>query len=256
MPNETTPDLTPASLSRRETIGLVAGAAALASAASAPAAAQSPAPAAASGPFTLPPLPYAQNALLPVLDAETLMLHHDKHHATYVKGLNDALAAKPELAGLSLDAIMARVSSLPPAFRNNAGQHYAHSLYWEVMAPPGKGGAPSEKLLAALKRDLGGLDAMKTAFEKAGATRFGSGWAWLIANADGTLAVTSTANANTPLMDDAEVKGRPLLVNDVWEHAYYLTYRNRRAEYLTKWWDVVNWNRVNKLYDEATAAKR
>jgi Fe-Mn family superoxide dismutase len=210
---------------------------------------------AAASPFTLPPLGYALDALAPTIDAETMMLHHDKHHAGYLKALNEAVASTPSTAGDTLEALMQKAAALPPAFRKNAGQHYAHSFFWKAMAPAGQRGAPSDALIAAVTRDFGGLDAMKTAFEKAGATQFGSGWAWLILGADGKLAVTSTGNADTPLMGDAAVKGQPLLVNDVWEHAYYLTYRNRRAEYLSKWWDVVSWNRLNALHGEAVARK-
>jgi Fe-Mn family superoxide dismutase len=232
-------------MTRRDTLALAAAAALPGGAAAQPAAPSG------TGSFTLPPLPWPEGALAPVIDAETIGLHHGKHHAGYVKSLNEAVAARPELAGLSVEAIMGRVSGLPAAVRNPAGQHYAHSLYWEVMAPPGQGGAPSPALAAALDRELGGLAGMKAAFEKAGAGQFGSGWAWLLLGLDGKLAVTATGNANTPLMDDAPVRGYPLLVNDVWEHAYYLTYRNRRAEYLGRWWEVVNWNRVNGLYDAA-----
>ena len=234
-------------MDRRQTFGVVAAGVA---AAVLPYAAKAQIPA-----FTLPPLVYPHDALLPVIDAETMMLHHEKHHAAYVKVLNEAVAARPDTQGLSVEAIMGRISTLPEAFRQGAGQHYAHSLLWSSMAAAGQRSAPSPELLAAMDRDLGGFDRMKADFAKAGAKQFGSGWAWLILTPGGKLAITSTGNADTPLMDDAKVKGAPLLVNDVWEHAYYLTHRNRRAAYLAQWWSVVNWGLTNERYEEAVAKR-
>ena len=234
---------------------LLAFAAPAAIAQTTPATAPTAAPA-AQGPFVLDALPYATNALAPVIDQETMELHWGKHHRAYVDNLNKAVTADPALAGLSLEAILARVSTLPKAIRDNGGGHWNHRFFWALMAPEGKRGAPSPALLAAIERDLGGLDKFKAAFQQAGTSQFGSGWAWLIVTPEGKLAVTSTPNQDNPLMDLAPVKGKPILANDVWEHAYYLSYRNRRAEYLGKWWDVVNWGHVNELYSEAVATRR
>jgi len=213
-----------------------------------------PARAPAADAFALDPLPYPVDALAPVIDSETMTLHHGRHHRAYVEALNRAVAADPALAKLGLEAMLARVSTLPKAVRDNGGGHWNHRFFWSIMAPPGTGGAPSPALLAAIDRDLGGLDKFKAAFRQAGLSQFGSGWAWLIVRPDGRLAVTATANQDNPLMDvvPAAECGRPILGNDVWEHAYYLSYRNRRADYLDRWWDVVNWNLVNALFDEAT----
>ncbi len=206
--------------------------------------------------FTLDPLPYATDALAPVIDKETMELHHGRHHRAYVDNLNKAVSADPALKGLSLEQLMARVSTLPKAIRDNGGGHWNHRFFWGLMAPEGQRGQPSARLVAAIERQWGSMDAFKAAFQQAGTSQFGSGWAWLILKADGTLAVVSTPNQDNPLMDLAPMKGRPILANDVWEHAYYLNYRNRRGEYLGKWWDVVNWGRVNEIYDEAIALKR
>lgn len=214
---------------------------------------QAPATAqAVAGAFTLDPLPYATDALAPVIDRETMELHHGKHHRAYVDNLNKAVAADPALKGLGLEQLLARVSSLPKAVRDNGGGHWNHRFFWTLMAPEGQRGTPSKELEAAIARDLGGMDKFKAAFQQAGTSQFGSGWAWLVLTPEGKLVVTSTANQDNPLMDVAAVKGVPILANDVWEHAYYLTYRNRRAEYLSNWWTVVNWNRVNALYADAT----
>jgi Fe-Mn family superoxide dismutase len=220
--------------------------------------AQAPASApneAVKGAFTLAPLPYATDALTPVIDRETMELHHGKHHRAYVDNLNRAVAADPKLKGLTLEQLMGRVSGLPKAVRDNGGGHWNHSFFWTLMAPEGQRGAPSKALEAAIQRDFGGMDRFKTAFQQAGTSQFGSGWAWLVLTPDGKLAVTSTANQDNPLMDVAAVKGTPLLANDVWEHAYYLTYRNRRGEYLSNWWTVVNWNRVNALHADAVKGR-
>lgn len=200
--------------------------------------------------FTLAPLPYAHDALAPVIDAETMRIHHGRHHQAYVNALNGAVASTPALQGKSLEAILSEVSRHPAVVRNNAGGHYNHTLFWTLMAAPGQGGAPSPKLLAQIDKDFGSLDAFKKAFETAGLQRFGSGWAWLIWS-EGKLRVVSTPNQDNPLMDDAPVKGAPILANDVWEHAYYLKHQNNRGAYLSGWWEVVNWNKANALFDTA-----
>ena len=202
--------------------------------------------------FTLPPLPYAHDALEPAIDKETMTFHHGKHHQAYVDNLNKAVDADAALQGKSLEEMFAVMSTLPKAVRNNGGGHWNHALFWELLAPQGQTGAPSAELAAAIDRDLGGMDAFKTAFNAAGAGQFGSGWAWLIVQ-NGKLKVTSTPNQDNPLMDVAEEKGAVVLGADVWEHAYYLKYQNRRADYLAAFWSVVNWNKVNALYAAATA---
>ncbi|WP_456238902.1 superoxide dismutase [Sandaracinobacteroides hominis] len=219
-------------------------------------AAAAPAATPVAGPFKLAPLPYAFDALAPVIDKETMEIHWGKHHQAYVDNLNKAVSADPALQGKSLEALLAQVSTAPKAVRDNAGGHWNHSFFWTLMAPEGQRGAPSARLTRAIEAQWGSVDKFKAAFQQAGTSQFGSGWAWLVVTPDGKLAVTSTPNQDNPLMDLAPVKGRPVLANDVWEHAYYLSYRNRRGEYLAKWWDVVNWGRVNELYDEAVALKR
>lgn len=201
--------------------------------------------------FTLPPLPYAHDALEPAIDRETMKFHHGKHHQAYVDNLNKAVDADPALRGQSMDEMFAAMSTLPKAVRNNAGGHWNHSLFWKLMAPSGQTGRPSPELAAAIDRDLGGMDRFKEAFNAAGAGQFGSGWAWLIVQ-DGKLKVTSTPNQDNPLMDVAEEKGAVVLAADVWEHAYYLKYQNRRADYLKAFWTVVNWNKANELFAAAT----
>jgi Fe-Mn family superoxide dismutase len=208
--------------------------------------------AAETAPFTLAPLPYAPDALEPVIDRQTMEIHHDRHHAAYVKNLNDAVAANPDLQGKDLEALLAGASKHPAAVRNNGGGHYNHTLFWTLMAPMGQGGEPSAALKAQIDRDFGSWDAFIKAFEEAGLKRFGSGWVWLIWG-DSRLQIISTPNQDNPLMDLAEVKGAPILANDVWEHAYYLKHQNKRGDYLKGWWQVVNWNRVNALF--AAAAK-
>ncbi len=202
----------------------------------------------APAPFSLPPLPYAAAALEPVIDAQTMTIHHDRHHQAYVDALNKAVAADPALKGQSLDALVAKAGTLPVAVRNNAGGHWNHSFFWKTMAPPAQAGQPSPALAAAIDRQFGSLAAFKAAFKEAGTKQFGSGWVWLVVKADGTLAITSTPNQDNPLMDVAEVKGTPILGNDVWEHAYYLKYQNRRADYLDGWWQVVDWKTVSDRY--------
>lgn len=203
-----------------------------------------PAPAA----FTLAPLPYAADALEPVIDAETMRIHYGKHHQAYVDNLNKAVAADPSLAGVPVEQLVARAGTLPAAVRNNAGGHWNHTFFWETMAPAGSGGAISPELSAAIDAQFGGMDK----FKAAGTARFGSGWVWLIVGADGKLAITSNPNQDNPLMDIAEVKGTPLLGNDVWEHAYYLKWQNRRGDYLDGWWQVVDWGKVSARYAATT----
>jgi Fe-Mn family superoxide dismutase len=202
--------------------------------------------------FTLGPLPYAADALAPVIDEQTMQIHHGKHHQAYVNNLNGQLETFPELAELTLEAIMSRMSRYNEAVRNNGGGHYNHQLFWQLLAPPGQGGEPSEQLAEAIKRDFGSLPALKNAFNQAAATRFGSGWAWLILDDNNKLVVTSTPNQDNPLMDIVEVQGTPILALDVWEHAYYLQYQNKRGDYASAWWQIVNWQKVNALFSTAT----
>ena len=201
--------------------------------------------------FTLPPLPYDYDALNPYIDTETMMIHHDKHHAGYVKNLNDAIADYPELQDMSVEELLQSLDMLPEeirtAVRNNGGGHANHSLFWASMSPDG-GGEPSGALADAIATSFGDFDSFKEAFNTAGSKQFGSGWAWLVLNSDGDLEVTSTANQDSPLLDG----NVPILGNDVWEHAYYLNYQNRRSDYLEAWWNVVNWDAVNQTYEEAT----
>lgn len=206
--------------------------------------------------YTVPPLPYPFDALEPYIDALTMEIHHDKHHAAYVANLNAALKDHASLQGKPIEELIANLSAVPEsirtAVRNNGGGHANHSLFWTVMKPGG-GGKPSGALASAIDGELGGFDAFKDAFSKAGLTRFGSGWAWLVVR-DGKLAVCSTANQDNPLMDiiEAGQKGIPILGLDVWEHAYYLKYQNRRADYIAAWWNTVNWDEVARRYAEAT----
>ena len=202
--------------------------------------------------FVLPPLPYAAEALEPAIDATTMTIHHDRHHGAYVANLNAQIQGNPALKTLNLEALQGQISRFPLAVRNNGGGHWNHSQFWAVMAPAGQGGAPSEALLAAITSGFGSLEAMQEQFNQAAAARFGSGWAWLIRSTDGQLAISSTANQDNPLMDLPEIeRGTPLLGLDVWEHAYYLKYQNRRPEYIKAWWSLVNWNEVNRRYEAA-----
>ena len=201
---------------------------------------------------TLPELTYAFDALEPHVDAKTMEIHHDKHHAAYVNNLNAALEKQPELADLPLETLLADLSAVPEAIRaavrNNGGGHFNHSLFWQWLAPDG-GGAPEGALADAIEAELGGLDAFKDAFAKAAATRFGSGWTWLVVKADGKLAVGSTPNQDNPLMQGvSDLVGTPVLGLDVWEHAYYLHYQNRRPDYIAAWWNAVNWAKADELY--------
>lgn len=203
--------------------------------------------------FTLDPLPYPSDALQPVIDRETMEIHHGRHHKAYVDNLNAQARQIPGLRAMELTALQSEISRYPLAVRNNGGGHWNHRLFWQLMAPPGKGGSPSPELLARIEADFGSLEAMQAAFNQAGVGRFGSGWAWLILRPDGSLAVTSTPNQDNPLMDVVaeDARGWPLIANDVWEHAYYLSYQNRRADYLAAWWQIVNWNEVNRRFEEA-----
>jgi len=198
--------------------------------------------------YQVPPLPYDYDALEPHIDAQTMTLHHDKHHQAYVDKANDALAGGP-LDGKPIEEVIANLGQVPEdkrgAVRNNGGGHLNHSLFWESMSPNG-GGAPDGDLVGAIDAAFGSFDAFKEQFEAAGVARFGSGWAWLVVDG-GALKITSTANQDSPLTDGQT----PLLGNDVWEHAYYLKYQNRRPEYLKAWWNVVDWNKVAERYAAA-----
>ena len=203
----------------------------------------------------LPPLPYPYDALAPTIDAETMKIHHDLHHNAYVTNANNALKDQPDLAGKSAEALIRDLSAVPEsirtAVRNNAGGHVNHTMFWELMGPGG-GGAPTGELAEAINSVFGDFDAFKTAFNTGGATRFGSGWVWLVMSKAGRLEVMSTANQDNPISDGHEV----IMGNDVWEHAYYLTYRNRRPEYLAAWWNVVNWTAVTARFNAAKSAKK
>jgi Fe-Mn family superoxide dismutase len=196
--------------------------------------------------FELAPLPYANNALEPHFDALTMEIHHDRHHNAYVTNLNAAVNDTP-LAGKSLEELFATISTLSPAVRNNGGGHYNHDLFWNILSPNG-GGAPIGTLAKAIDAKFGSFDAFKEEFKKAGITRFGSGWAWLVAQKDGSIAVSSTPNQDNPLMDVADVKGFPVIGLDVWEHAYYLKFQNKRPDYIDAFWSVVDWNKAEARY--------
>jgi len=199
--------------------------------------------------FELPALPYATDALEPHIDKQTMEIHHGKHHQAYVTNLNKALEGKPE-AGQSIDEIIKNISKFPPAVRNNGGGHFNHSLFWEVIGP-NKGGEPKGELADAINAAFGSFADFKTKFAEAGATRFGSGWAWLSVGSDKKLVVSSTPNQDNPLMDVADVKGTPVLGMDVWEHAYYLKYQNKRPDYIAAFWNVVNWDAVADRFAQA-----
>ncbi len=198
--------------------------------------------------FKLPDLPYAHDALEPYIDKMTMEIHHGKHHGAYVTNLNKAIEGT-DLDKKSIEDILATASKSPAAVRNNGGGHYNHSLFWNWMKPKG-GGKPSGELATAIDRDLGSFDKFKEQFSNAGMTRFGSGWAWLVKQ-HGKLVICSTPNQDNPLMDLAEVKGVPILGLDVWEHAYYLKYQNRRADYIAAFWNVVNWDAAAKRFATA-----
>jgi superoxide dismutase, Fe-Mn family len=200
--------------------------------------------------YTLPPLPYDYAALEPHIDAKTMEIHYTKHHQTYITNLNNALKDHPQLQGKTIEDLISHLDAVPEAIRgavrNNGGGHANHSLFWQLMKPGG-GGEPTGALAQAITAELGGLPAFKESFGKAGLTRFGSGWAWLIAGKDGKLAVTSSPNQDSPIMDGLT----PLLGLDVWEHAYYLKYQNRRADYITAWWNTLNWEEIGRRYSAA-----
>lgn len=206
--------------------------------------------------FQLPPLPYPNDALEPTIDAKTMEIHHDKHHGAYVTNLNKALEGKADLEKMTIEQLCASLDKVPQdirmAVRNNGGGHYNHSLFWTLMAPKGKGGGePSGAVGEAIKKAFGCFADFKTKFADAGTKRFGSGWAWLGVKGDGSLVITSTPNQDNPLMKEAEVQCTPFLGLDVWEHAYYLKYQNKRPDYITAWWDVVNWKAVEERYAKA-----
>jgi Fe-Mn family superoxide dismutase len=199
--------------------------------------------------FELPPLPYEYNALEPHIDAQTMQIHHDLHHGAYVNNLNNAVKDSP-VANWSLEDLITRINEVPEnirtAVRNNGGGHINHSMFWQIMGPNG-GGAPSGELASAIDQTFGSFEKFKTAFNDAGAKRFGSGWAWLVLDKGGKLQVISTANQDSPLMEGLY----PVMGNDVWEHAYYLKYQNKRPAYLAAWWNVVNWDVVASRYQKA-----
>ena len=200
--------------------------------------------------YELPPLPYDYNALEPYIDTQTMQLHHDKHHQTYVTNVNNALQGHDQLASMSVDDLLRNISQVPEnirtAVQNNAGGHSNHSMFWTIMKPNG-GGQPTGDLASAIQQAFGSFDAFKTAFNDAGAKRFGSGWVWVVLDTSGKLQVISTANQDSPLMNGMY----PVMGNDVWEHAYYLKYQNRRPEYLNAWWNVVNWDEIARRYTRA-----
>ena len=203
--------------------------------------------------YQLPPLPYDYTALEPHIDEQTMHLHHDKHHQAYVDNLNKAVQGQAQFENLSVEDLLRRINEVPAEIRtvvqNNGGGHANHSMYWQIMTPNG-GGAPTGELADAINAAFGSFDNFKTAFNDAGVKRFGSGWAWLVLGQDGKLAVTSTANQDSPLMSGQF----PVMGNDVWEHAYYLKYQNRRADYLNAWWNVVNWDEIARRYSQAKGA--
>ena len=196
--------------------------------------------------FELAPLPYANNALEPNFDALTMEIHHDRHHNAYVTNLNAAVTGTP-LEGKTLLELFSTISTLAPAVRNNGGGHYNHDLFWNILSPTG-GGAPVGTLGKAIDAKFGSFDAFKEEFKKASITRFGSGWAWLVAQKDGSVAVSSTPNQDNPLMDVADLKGFPVIGLDVWEHAYYLKFQNKRPDYVDAFWNVVDWNKAEARY--------
>lgn len=209
---------------------------------------------ATQGPFKLPPLPYAANSLEPHIDARTMELHHDRHHASYVNNLNEAIRDQGELARQPLEEILANLNNVPESIRtkvrNNGGGHANHSMYWQVMGPGG-GGEPQGELRQAIDRDLGGMERLQQSFNNAAAGVFGSGWAFVTVGKDGQLALTTRPNQDTPLMDGERV----LFGNDVWEHAYYLKYQYRRPEYLKAWWNTVNWKELSDRYSRAKSGQ-
>lgn len=196
--------------------------------------------------FTLPSLPYSADALEPHIDTMTMEIHHGKHHMAYVTNLNKAIE-NTDADKMSIEKLMENISKFSMAVRNNGGGHYNHSLFWTIMSPHA-GGTPSGKLADAINAAFISFDEFKKKFAEAGMTRFGSGWVWLLKNSDGNLEITSTPNQDNPMMDNAEIRGYPVLGLDVWEHAYYLKYQNRRADFINAWWNVVNWDAVAKRF--------
>ncbi|MBV9878033.1 MAG: superoxide dismutase [Verrucomicrobia bacterium] len=200
--------------------------------------------------YELPPLPYPFNALEPHIDAKTMEIHHDKHHQAYITNANNALKDHPDLAAKPVDELIANLNQVPESIRtvvrNNAGGHSNHSFFWQIMAP-NAGGAPKGKLAEAITATFGSVDAFKEKFQAAGASRFGSGWAWLVVNKDGKLEITSTPNQDSPIMEGL----KPVIGIDVWEHSYYLLYQNKRPDYLKAWWNVVNWDQAEKNFSAA-----
>ncbi|WP_345268275.1 superoxide dismutase [Nibrella viscosa] len=202
--------------------------------------------------FVLEPLPYPSDALEPNIDKQTMEIHHDKHHNAYVTNLNNAVNGT-DMENKSLEELLASISQYPVAVRNNGGGHYNHSMFWTILSANG-GGTPTGSLAEAINQKFGSYDAFKEEFTKAATTRFGSGWAWLIVTPEGELAVTSTPNQDNPLMDVADQKGFPIIGLDVWEHAYYLKYQNRRPEYISAFWNVVDWNAAEQRFQQGKAA--
>ena len=204
--------------------------------------------------YELPPLPYDYSALEPYIDTQTTQLHHDKHHQTYVTNVNNALQGHDQLAAMSVDDLLRNIKQVPESIRtavqNNAGGHSNHSMFWNIMTPNG-GGEPTGNLASAIQQVFGSFDAFKTAFNDAGTKRFGSGWAWLVLDTNGKLQVISTANQDSPFMSGMY----PVMGNDVWEHAYYLKYQNRRPEYLNAWWNVVNWDAIAHRYEQGRGGR-
>ena len=204
--------------------------------------------------YELPPLPYDYSALEPYIDTQTMQIHHDKHHQAYITNVNNALQGQDQLAAMSVDDLLRNIKQVPESIRtavqNNAGGHSNHSMFWNIMTPNG-GGEPTGNLASAIQQAFGSFDAFKTAFNDAGTKRFGSGWAWLVLDTNGKLQVISTANQDSPLMSGMY----PVMGNDVWEHAYYLKYQNRRPEYLNAWWNVVNWDAIAHRYEQGRGGR-
>ena len=204
-------------------------------------------------PFAVPPLPYPYDALEPHIDARTMRFHHDKHHAAYVSKLNAALEKHPKLKGQTAEQLLRGINTVPEDIRqivrDNGGGHVNHTMFWSIMSP-NAGGEPTGAIASAIKQTFGSFAEFKKQFNSAGEKRFGSGWVWLVLTKNGKLQIISTANQDSPLIEG----NYPLMGNDVWEHAYYLNYQNRRADYLTAWWNVVNWNEINKRFEQATKA--
>ncbi len=201
-------------------------------------------------PYSQQPLPYGYKDLEVAIDAMTMEIHHTKHAAAYAKNLNEAVVAeKVDISSVSLESLLGKISKYSPKLRNNGGGHFNHEFFWQSMTPKSSL-KPEGKLLAQIEKDFGSFDAFKTKFADAGKTRFGSGWAWLVVSSDKKLVIGSTPNQDNPLMDVSELKGTPLLGLDVWEHAYYLRYQNKRPDYITAWWSVVNWDVVTKRFEE------